>query len=145
MATVLLVDDDVGLLGSLGLSIAAEGHVVRTATNGGDALRLALDWQPDIVVTDCAMPGMDGASLVRKLQQYPELASIPVILISDGRRRPHVKVSGFLRKPFPVTALLRQMDRLGRRPTPRDTSKFGRVSGNTFMFAAIRARAKRTR
>jgi CheY-like chemotaxis protein len=41
MATVLLVDDDVGLLGTLGLLIAAEGHLVRTATNGRDALRLA--------------------------------------------------------------------------------------------------------
>ena len=56
MATVLLVDDDVGLLGTLGLLIAAEGHLVRTATNGRDALRLALESRPDIVVTDCAMP-----------------------------------------------------------------------------------------
>jgi hypothetical protein len=38
IATILLGDDDAGLLGSLGILIAAEGHLVRTATNGGDAL-----------------------------------------------------------------------------------------------------------
>ena len=92
MATILLGDDDAGLLGSLGILIAAEGPLVRTATNGGDALRLALESRPDIVVIDCAMPGMDGIALVRKLQQYPELASLPVILTSDARRRPHIKV-----------------------------------------------------
>jgi CheY-like chemotaxis protein len=147
MATVLLVDDDVGLLGSVGILIAAEGHLVRTATNGGDALRLALESRPDIVVTDCAMAGMDGIALVRKLQEYPELASIPVILTSDARRRPHIKVYGFLRKPFPVTVLLRRLHRLARRPSRRGASAFGKppadgwLSG--FTSAAMRVRVRR--
>jgi CheY-like chemotaxis protein len=147
MATVLLVDDDVGLLGSLGLVIAAEGHLVRTATNGGDALRLALESRPDIVVTDCAMPVMDGIALVRRLQQYPELASVPVILTSDARRRPHIKVSGFLRKPFPATVLLRHLHRLNRHPSRRGATAYGKPSGNGwlggFTSAAMRVRVRR--
>lgn len=147
MATVLLVDDDVGLLGSLGLLIAAEGHLIRTATNGGDALRLALESRPDIVVTDCAMPGMDGIALVRKLQHYPELASVPVILTSDARRRPRIKVSGFLRKPFPVTVLLRHLHRLARRPPRRGGSAYGKLAGNGWLggltSAAMRVRVRR--
>ena len=66
MITVLLVDDDTALLGTLGLILAAEGHLVRTATNGSDALRLALEIRPDILVTDCAMPAMDGIALDAK-------------------------------------------------------------------------------
>ena len=151
MATVLLVDDDVGLLGSLGILIAAEGHLVRTATNGGDALRLALESRPDIVVTDCAMPGMDGIALVRKLRQYPELASVPVILTSDARRRPPIKVSGFLRKPIPVTVLLRHLHlhlhRHARRPSRRGASAHGKPSVNGwlsgFASAAMRVRVRR--
>jgi CheY-like chemotaxis protein len=114
MATVLLVDDDVGLLGTLGLLIAAEGHLVRTATNGRDALRLALESRPDIVVTDCAMPVMDGISLVREM------------------------------KPFPVTELLRQMHRLHRRRSTSKTDAFRKRSREVFMSAAMRVSAKRS-
>jgi DNA-binding response OmpR family regulator len=145
MATVLLVDDDVWLLGSLGLLIAAEGHVVRTATSGDDALRLALEGRPDIVVTDCAMPGMNGVPLVRELRQHPQLASIPVILISDRGRRPHVKVSGFLRKPFPLSALLRHVHRLDRRPSLRGAEALRGRLGNVLMSAAMRVRVRRAR
>lgn len=143
MGRVLLVDDDVGLLGSLGMLIAAEGHLVRTATNGGDALRLALESRPDIVVTDCAMPGMDGPTLVRKLQQLPGLASIPVILTSDARRRPHVKVSCFLHKPFPATVLLRHMHRLAHRRSRRGAGALREGLRNVFMSAAVRGRVRR--
>lgn len=147
IATILLGDDDAGLLGSLGILIAAEGHLVRTATNGGDALRLALESRPNIVVADCAMPAMDGIAPVRKLQQYPELASVPVILTSDARRRPHIKVSGFLRKPFPVTILLRRLHRLARRPSRCGASAYGKPWGNGwwagFTSAAMRVRVRR--
>ena len=133
-----------GLLGTLGLLIAAEGHLVRTATNGRDALRLALENRPDIVVTDCAMPVMDGISLVREMKQYAELASVPVILTSDAWRRPHVKVFAFLRKPFPVTVLLRQMHRLHQRRSTSKTNAFRKRSREVFMSAAMRVSAKRS-
>lgn len=143
MATVLLVDDDTVLLSTLGLLVAAEGHIVRTATNGRDALRLALESIPDIVVTDCAMPGMDGIALVHEMRQVPELASVPVILTSDARRRPHVKVFAFLRKPFPVTVLLRQLHRLHRRRSTRKGG-FGTRSRDVFVSAALYIGAKRS-
>jgi CheY-like chemotaxis protein len=144
MATILLVDDDIALVGILGLLIAAEGHLVRTATNGRDALSLALEGRPDIVVTDCAMPVMDGISLVREMRQIAELASLPVILTSDARQRPQVKVFAFLRKPFPVTALLRQLDRLNRRQSTRKAGVFGTRSRDVLMSAAMYVSARRS-
>ncbi|BAO92591.1 response regulator [Caballeronia cordobensis] len=109
MASVLLVDDDIGWLGSLGVAIAAEGHIVRTATDGEHALLLVKSSPPDIVVTDCAMPGLDGVRLIRSMLADPNLAQIPVILMSDARRRPNVPCVCFMSKPFAVLALLRQL------------------------------------
>jgi two-component system chemotaxis response regulator CheY len=115
MASVLLVDANAGWLGSLALLIAAEGHLVRTAHNGVDALRVIRESSPDVVVTDCKLPVMDGADLIRALRVDPSFASIPVILTAETRRRsrlPHVR---FLKKPFPATVLLRELERLSRR------------------------------
>ena len=115
MASVLLVDDDMGWLGSLGVAIAAEGYVVRTASNGEQALLLARAMRPDIVVTDCAMPGMNGVKLIRAMLAEPGLEQIPVILISDSRRRPSVPCASFMHKPFSAIALLRQLQIVERR------------------------------
>ena len=115
MASVLLVDDDMGWLGSLGVAIAAEGHIVRTAIDGEHALMVAKSAPPDIVVTDCAMPGLDGVGLIRSMLADPNLAQIPVILISDARRRPNVPCAYFLSKPFPLLSLLRQLKLVERR------------------------------
>ncbi|WP_408361788.1 response regulator [Paraburkholderia sp. RL18-103-BIB-C] len=140
---VLLVDDDTALLGTLGLFIAAEGHLVRTATNGSDALRLALEIRPDILVTDCAMPAMDGIAVVREMQRHVDLASVPVILTSDASRRPHVKLSGFLKKPSPATTLLRQIHRLSYRSSRRNSEAVRKRSYNAFFAAPMPLRARR--
>jgi len=119
MASILLVDDDVGLLASLGLAVAAEGNVVRTATNGADALGLARKYLPDVVVTDCAMPVMNGVELIRALRADPALSTVPVILTSESRKPPRLRISCFIRQPFPATALLRQLHRLHGRLAKR--------------------------
>jgi len=128
MASVLLVDDDMGWLGSLGVAIAAEGHIVRTATDGEHALALAESAPPDVVVTDCAMPGLDGVGLIRSMLANPKLSHIPVILISDARRRPSVPCACFMSKPFPVLALLRQLQLVERRRRGRSRSVLMRAA-----------------
>lgn len=55
------------------------------------------------------MPGLDGVGLIRSMLADPKLAQIPVILISDARRRPSVPCVCFMSKPFPMLALLRQL------------------------------------
>jgi len=112
VASVLLVDDDVGWLWALGPVVAAAGYVVRTATNGLDALRLAREYPPDVVVTDFAMPVMGGIDLIRALRADPALSCVPVILMSESRKRPRLRIVCFIHKPFPATALLRQLRRV---------------------------------
>jgi PleD family two-component response regulator len=79
---ILLVDDDAGaiqLLGGLLASVAA----LRFATNGKDALRLAHEVVPDLILLDAEMPGMSGFQLLQALKADAELTDVPVIFITS--------------------------------------------------------------
>jgi CheY-like chemotaxis protein len=106
MATVLLVDDDVNLLRALQTLVHAAGHRVCTAPNGQAAMDIARHDRPDVVVTDCMMPVMDGEALCRALKASPLLSDVPVVLTSAVASAPNVPISGFLRKPFAAARLL---------------------------------------
>lgn len=116
MATVLLVDDDTNALDALKELVGQEGYRVRTAADGSDALQSALDDPPDVVISDCMMPRMDGLSLMREMRRSSKLASVPLVLVSAlVTLPPDADVVGFLRKPFAVSQLL---DILHRVATP---------------------------
>jgi CheY-like chemotaxis protein len=114
MAVILIVDADTNLLSSLGLFIAAEGHVVRTATNGIEALNLARASRPDVLVSDTRTPGMGGVELVREMRRDPVLSGVPVILTYNGALPPRVRVYRFLRKPLRYAKLLKILQRAER-------------------------------
>ncbi len=116
MATVLLVDDDMNALDALKELVGQEGYRVRTAADGSDALQSALDDPPDVVISDCMMPRMDGLSLMREMRRSSKLANVPLVLVSAlVTLPPDADVVGFLRKPFAVSQLL---DILHRVATP---------------------------
>ena len=81
---VLAVDDDPVQLKLLRLRLEQAGHQVVTAIDGDDALEQARRSPPDAIVSDILMPGMDGFQLVGKIRQDPQLAQIPVVLISSA-------------------------------------------------------------
>ena len=76
----LLVDDEPGILKVLGISLADRGYQVFTAANGEEALEQFRVAQPDIVLTDIKMPGMDGVQLLRKIKN--ERPDTEVIMIT---------------------------------------------------------------
>lgn len=113
MTTVLLVDDDTNSLCALRELISQEGYRVNTAENGALALRAALAERPDVVVTDCMMPEMDGMDLSRAMQHDLGLADVPVVLVSAlVTPPPDLHAAGFLRKPFAVSQLLAILERV---------------------------------
>jgi DNA-binding response OmpR family regulator len=83
------------------------------------------------------MPAMTGIALVREMQRYADLASVPVILTSDASRRQHVKLAGFLKKPFAATTLLRQIRLLSYNSARRNSEGVRKKSYNAFLAAAM--------
>jgi diguanylate cyclase (GGDEF)-like protein len=79
---ILLVDDDPGAIQLMGRILADVGQL-RFATNGTDALRLARDSAPDLILLDAEMPGMSGFELLRMLKGEAALAGVPVIFITS--------------------------------------------------------------
>ncbi|MDR1385284.1 MAG: diguanylate cyclase [Planctomycetaceae bacterium] len=71
-ANILLVDDDSAMLRLLSHLLEAEGYRVRAADNGTEALQLAMQESPDVIITDWLMPEMDGLELCRRVRQLYE-------------------------------------------------------------------------
>jgi CheY-like chemotaxis protein len=79
--TVLIVDDDPTILAVLRAALEDDGYRVLTAVNGG-ALPLARQAQPDVVLLDIMMPGMDGVEVSTRLRADPATARIPIVAMS---------------------------------------------------------------
>ena len=78
--TVLLVDDEPGILKVLGISLADRGYRVLTAENGEEALRVFQEARPEVILTDIKMPGMDGIELLKRIKE--ESPNTEVIMIT---------------------------------------------------------------
>jgi two-component system sensor histidine kinase/response regulator len=104
--TVLMVDDNPANIKLLADLLTSRGYNVEQATNGADALALAQDQPPDIILLDIFMPGMDGYTVCRKLKADERMQDIPVIFISaltdvdDIVRGFDVGGSDYITKPF---------------------------------------------
>ena len=84
--SVLVVDDDVRVRALYADALEEAGHMVALAIDGADALdRLHTGSVPCVVLTDVRMPRMDGFELSRAVARDPELASIPVVLVTGDK------------------------------------------------------------
>jgi two-component system, OmpR family, response regulator VicR len=83
MATILVVDDEPGIIDVLTVFLQDEGHVVISATNGREALARSAEICPNLVISDYRMPEMDGISFLCALRALPAAARIPFILTSS--------------------------------------------------------------
>ena len=66
---ILVVDDEPQITRVLRTALTAHGYDVRVAHDGESALELMKDWHPDLVVTDLAMPNIDGVELCRQIRR----------------------------------------------------------------------------
>ena len=82
---VLVVDDEPDKRQLLAFALEAEGYEVHTADDGVSGLEAVAAHQPDLIVTDVMMPGMDGYEMVRRLRSDPRTRFIPVIIQSAAR------------------------------------------------------------
>jgi CheY-like chemotaxis protein len=119
-ARVLIIDDDGLLRAMLGLTLQHQGYNVRTAASGWDGLMSAVAWNPRLIVVDVAMPEMSGTAFVEALRKRPQLADVPVLLIS-GYDQPEAAASAqvaFLSKPFETSVFSRLVRELLAKAAP---------------------------
>jgi CheY-like chemotaxis protein len=112
-------DDDIREVAALTLEMVAGWDVV-SANSGSNGIERAQEANPDAILLDVMMPGMDGPTTFQELQKIPETAKIPVILLTakvqgaDQKRFAELGVAAILFKPFDPLTLAKQMsDALG--------------------------------
>jgi len=117
---ILVVDDESQITRVLRTSLTTHGYDVRTAADGVSALETFKDWRPDLVVTDLAMPNMDGLELCRQLRA---VSQVPIIVLSArGEEKAKVQAldlgaDDYVTKPFGIDELLARMRAALRRAT----------------------------
>jgi CheY-like chemotaxis protein len=110
MAVVVIAEDDEDIALVLVRLLKRAGHTVLRAVDGVEALDLAMEHRPDVVLTDLGMPRMDGYELTRAIRADPDLADTPVIMLSGhlhpGDTKPYeTGVCAVLLKPCPNDTL----------------------------------------
>ena len=113
---ILIIDDedDIREVAALSLESVAGWDVV-TANSGSQGLARAVEHQPDAILLDVMMPGMDGPTTFRELRKNPATEKIPVLLLtakvqsSDQRRFADLGVESVLFKPFDPLTLADQI------------------------------------
>lgn len=121
---LLVVDDDLATIEFLGKLLRGFAQV-SFATNGDDALRLAILQQPDLILLDIEMPGRSGFDVCQRLREEPALAAVPIIFATshidplNEALALDLGANDFLHKPFePVQVMARLRAQLRTRPTP---------------------------
>ena len=115
---ILVVDDESQITRVLRTSLSSHGHDIRVASDGETALEIMKDWSPDLVITDLAMPNMDGLELCRRLRTRTQ---IPIIVLSvRGEERTKVNAldagaDDYVTKPFSSRELVARMRAVLRR------------------------------
>src|ERR671930_2733274 len=122
---VLLVEDDAEIADVLRRTLRQEGHEVRSAQDGVEALEMAESFVPDLVILDLGLPKLDGVEVCRRLRAESDAP----ILILTARTQTEDRVEGldsgaedYLVKPFERQELLARMRALLRRRPPRGTA-----------------------
>lgn len=149
-ARILIVEDNPDLAYGLKMSLELDGHEVEIAEDGPSGLERAIDLEPDLVILDLMLPGMDGYRVLRSMRQQ---GSDAPVLILTARGEEADKVLGFrlgaddyVTKPFGtlemlarVKALLRRRGGAGEEPAGEGAvERFGDVEVNPAAYTVTR-------
>jgi two-component system, OmpR family, KDP operon response regulator KdpE len=115
---ILVVDDEPQITRVLRTTLSGHGYSVHTASDGDEALEIMREWQPDLIITDLAMPNMEGLELCRRIR---DKSLVPIIVLSvRGEEKTKIAAldSGaddYLTKPYAPNELLAHVRAILRR------------------------------
>ncbi|MET0590683.1 MAG: response regulator [Naasia sp.] len=118
MTTILIADDDPQILRALRITLGAKGYDVVTASDGAQAVAVAIEHKPDLYLLDLGMPELDGVDVIHALRGW---STAPILVVS-GRSGSEDKVEAldagaddYVTKPFAIDELLARVRALTRR------------------------------
>ncbi len=126
MATILVVDDEEPIQELLRFNLEKEGYRVSVAKDGQEALKHVENDQPDLIVLDLMLPGMDGLEVCRKLRSNPKFQQIPIIMLTakgeeiDKVLGLEIGADDYMTKPFSPRELLARIKARLRRLNPKE-------------------------
>ena len=119
--TILVVDDEQDIRRLLNYILKKEGYEILEASTGEEALTLAREEAPDLIILDLMLPGIDGMEVCRLLKRNDSTVSIPIIMLTARGTEPDI-VKGletgaddYVPKPFSTAVLLARVKSLLRR------------------------------
>jgi two-component system, cell cycle response regulator len=120
MARILVIDDSPEFRLLMAKALSRAQHETIDAANGEEGLRLAIVEQPDLILLDYMMPGMNGFEVAQELHSNDNTAAIPVLMITafsvdydlDLQKAIAVGIDDFLTKPVSPRALIEHVDAL---------------------------------
>jgi DNA-binding response OmpR family regulator len=116
--SILLVEDEDGIALALRILLEREGHEVRRAATGPDALAAVRECAPDLVLLDVLLPGCSGHEVCERIRQDPALSEIRIVMMSarsgemDRRKGLALGADAFVSKPFATADLTATVRRL---------------------------------
>lgn len=118
---ILVVDDEEDILELVRYNLSKDGYRVSLVTSGEEALKAARSSQPDVILLDLMLPGVDGLEVCRLLKQDPKTQHIPVIMLSAKGEEADI-VTGlelgaadYITKPFSPRILIARLRAVLRR------------------------------
>lgn len=115
LKTILIVDDAESICLALASVLTKRGYSTMTAFNGEEAVRIALERQPDAILLDLMMPVLDGWGAVKRLKESKRTAAIPVLALTALRISPEQAEDagfvGYLEKPVTSHRLAEELEK----------------------------------
>lgn len=134
---ILVVDDEEHILELIKFNLEKNGYGVITADNGKDAFLIAKEQQPDLMLLDLMLPGMDGLDVCKEIRKEASISNMPIIMIT-AKSEELDKILGlelgaddYITKPFSVRELIARVKAILRRTTVKyeeSNYKFGDIT-----------------
>ncbi|MCB2210642.1 response regulator transcription factor [bacterium] len=125
---ILIVEDEDDIRGLIKYNLEREGYTVSDVPTGEEGLRICADRQPDLLILDLMLPGMDGLEVCKSVRNDPELRNIRVIILTAKGEEPDI-VTGlelgaddYITKPFRPRVLIARVKAVLRRGVGEETS-----------------------
>jgi DNA-binding response OmpR family regulator len=124
MAKILVAEDEKQIGDMISFKLTNGGHQVVRAQDGEQAVRLAAQESPDLILLDAMMPGLNGFEVLRQLKGNPAVRSIPVIMVTaKGHERDVLNglkggAADYVVKPFSLKELAARVDLALRKDPP---------------------------